>query len=502
MTDKLRDYFDEMVVYKDLKNNNFFSSLGLPAFLRDYLLKMFSDDFGNFDVDEVSAFVKKFIPKKEDWMSIKNKIIYENESVQILTKISVDINIKTGEISFAIPDFGVTEKETLIEPAIWDVYKEDLINTGETWGIIKLGYRQPDDTVKPKIPGKIKLTGFKNFRPYTVDVEYFKEMRSNFETDEWIDILLGAIDYNADGYETKLQKLTMLTRLLPFVEKRINLIELAPKGTGKSYVFGHISKNGLLTDGGKVTRSKMFYDANRRKPGWSHHQILMSKVSNREEYIWYLEKTLEHKWSVDDLTSQVKSQLYERQAVANKISNFERRLPAEQKDMVVSTMKDPYMFDFINYTEEMLETDIENELVKNVTSLLMELGTGFAFMGQQYHLEVGGKDFYIDLLFYNTKLRCYVAIDLKTGEFKPEQAGKMNFYLSALDDLVKAPEDNPSVGLILCRDENRTIAEYALRDMSKPIGVSEYHLCTDLPLDLKNALPAVEDIRSRIDMKK
>ena len=235
---------------------------------------------------------------------------------------------------------------------------------------------------------------------------------------------------------------------------------------------------------------------------WSHHQILMSKVSNREEYIWYLEKTLEYKWSVDDLTSQVKSQLYERQVVANKISNFERRLPAEQKDMVVSTMKDPYMFDFIDYTEEMLETDIENELVKNVSSLLMELGTGFAFMRQQYHLEVGGKDFYIDLLFYNTKLRCYVAIDLKTGEFKPEQAGKMNFYLSALDDLVKAPEDNPSVGLILCRDENRTIAEYALRDMSKPIGVSEYHLCTDLPLDLKNALPAVEDIRSRIDMKK
>ena len=235
---------------------------------------------------------------------------------------------------------------------------------------------------------------------------------------------------------------------------------------------------------------------------WSHHQILMSKVSNREEYIWYLEKTLEHKWSVDDLTSQVKSQLYERQAVANKISNFERRLPAEQKNMVLSTMKDPYMFDFIDYTEEMLETDIENELVKNVTSLLMELGTGFAFMGQQYHLEVGGKDFYIDLLFYNTKLRCYGEIDLKTGELTPEQAGKMNFYLSALDDLVKAPEDNPSVGLILCRDENRTIAEYALRDMSKPIGVSEYHLCTDLPLDLKNELPAVEDIRSRIDMIK
>ena len=168
--------------------------------------------------------------------------------------------------------------------------------------------------------------------------------------------------------------------------------------------------------------------------------------------------------------------------------------------MVLNTMKDPYMFDFINYTEEMLETDIENELVRNVTSLLMELGTGFAFMGQQYHLEVGGKDFYIDLLFYNTKLRCYVAIDLKTGEFKPEQAGKMNFYLSALDDLVN-PDDNPSVGLILCRDENRTIAEYAV-EYVKPIGVSEYHLCTDLPLDLKSALPDPEEIRSRIDMKK
>ena len=235
---------------------------------------------------------------------------------------------------------------------------------------------------------------------------------------------------------------------------------------------------------------------------WSHHQVLMSKVSSQEEYVWYLEKTLEHGWSVDELASQVKSQLYERQVVANKISNFENRLSIEQKDIVISTMKDPYMFDFINYTEDMLETDIENELVRNVTSLLMELGTGFAFMGQQYHLEVGGKDFYIDLLFYNTKLRCYVAIDLKIGDFKPEQAGKMNFYLSALDDLVKSPDDNPSVGLILCRDENRTIAEYALRDMSKPIGVSEYHLCTDLPLDLKSALPDPEEIRSRIDMKK
>ncbi len=269
MEEKLRDYFEEMVVYKDLKNNTgFFSSLGLPAFLRDYLLKTFSDEYGRFNMEEVSTFVKKFIPKKEDWMSIKNKIVYENESVQILTKISVDINIKTGDISFVLPDFGVTEKETMIEPAIWELYKDDLVRGGDVWGIIKLGYRPPDETAKPKIPGKIKLTGFKSFCPYTVDLEYFKDMRANFSTEEWIDIVLGAIDYNATGYETELQKLSMLTRLLPFVEKRVNIIELAPKGTGKSYVFGHISKYGMITDGGKVTRSKMFYDAVRRKPGF------------------------------------------------------------------------------------------------------------------------------------------------------------------------------------------------------------------------------------------
>lgn len=267
-TEKLREYYEEQVVYKDLRNNNFFSSLGLPAFLRDYLLKSFSDDNGYFDIDEVSEFIKKYIPRKEDWMSIKNKIIYENERVKILTKIAVNIDIKTGEISFTLPDFGVSEKETLIEPGIWELVKNDLVNGKETWGIIELGYRLPDLTVNPKILGKIKLVGFKNFCPYNVDLDYYKEMRQYFTTKEWIDVLLGAIDYNADGYETDLQKQTMLARLLPFVEKKVNIIELAPKGTGKSYVFGHISKNGLLEDGGKVTRSKMFYDFTRRKPGF------------------------------------------------------------------------------------------------------------------------------------------------------------------------------------------------------------------------------------------
>lgn len=268
MDEKLRTYFEEMVVYKDKEKSNYFSSLGLPSFLRDYLLKLFSDDSGRFNMDEVSGFVKKYIPKKEDWMSIKNKIVYENERVQLLTKISVDIDIKTGEIAFSLPDFGVTEKETMIPEAVWDTCKDELVQGGDVWGIISLGYRPPDDQAKPKVPGKIKLIGFKNFCPYTVDLDYYKDMRANFSINEWIDILLGAIDYNADGYDSDIQKKALLTRLLPFVEKKINIIELAPKGTGKSYVFGHISKNGLLIDGGKVTRSKMFYDANRRKPGF------------------------------------------------------------------------------------------------------------------------------------------------------------------------------------------------------------------------------------------
>lgn len=269
MENKLKTYFEEMVVYKDLRNNNFFSALGLHAFLRDYLLKEFCDNQGNFDVDEVSSFINKNIPRKEDWMRIKNKIVYENETVKILTRISVDIDIKTGELSFALPDFGVTNKETIIEPSVWELYKDKLIYNGEIWGIITLSYRQPDDSVKPKIPGRIKLVGFGDFRPYDeIDLDYFKKMRAHFSIDEWIDIVLGAIDYNANGYETKLQKISMLTRLLPFVEKRVNIIELAPKGTGKSYVFGHISKYGMLTDGGKVTRAKMFYDASRHKPGF------------------------------------------------------------------------------------------------------------------------------------------------------------------------------------------------------------------------------------------
>lgn len=268
MESKLRECFEDMVVYKDLKKSNFFSSLGLPSFLRDWVLKKFEDDEGNYNVEEVTEFIQTYLPKKEEWISIKNRIIYENERVKILTKVSIDIDIKTGDISFSLPNFGLANKETIIEPPVWEHYKDELTNGQETWGIIELGYRLPDDSVKPKIPGKIKMTGFTNFCPYMADLDYYKDVRGEFEISEWIDILLGAIDYNASGYNDENEKLAMLTRLLPFLEKRLNLLELAPKGTGKSYVFGNVSKYGLLTDGGKITRAKMFYDTSRRTPGF------------------------------------------------------------------------------------------------------------------------------------------------------------------------------------------------------------------------------------------
>ena len=217
-----------MVVYKDLKKSNFFSALSLPSFLRDWLLKQFEDDEGNYSIDEVSAFIHKYLPKKDEWISIKDRLIVENERVKFLTKISVDIDIRTQEVSFSLPDFGLTNKETIIEPGIWARYKDELVKSRETWGVVELGYRLPDEELK--IPGKIKLTSFSDFCPYTIDLDYYKQARNEFSIDEWIDVVLGAIDYNAEGYKDEHQKLTMLTRLLPFVEKRLNLIELAPKG--------------------------------------------------------------------------------------------------------------------------------------------------------------------------------------------------------------------------------------------------------------------------------
>lgn len=212
----------------------------------------------------------------------------------------------------------------------------------------------------------------------------------------------------------------------------------------------------------------------------------------------YGEACLKNGWSRAVLVHQIESSLYQRQVLAEKVSNFESRLPTPTSELAVQTMKDPYVFDFIPFREDMVERDIEEALVRDVTRLLLELGTGFAFLGNQYHLNVGGDDFYIDLLFYNLNLRSYVVIELKTGEFKPEYAGQLNFYLSAVDGILKKEQDNPTIGLLLCKSKNNLVAEYSLKDMSKPIGVSEYRVTSRLPAELEAQLPSVEDIQKRI----
>lgn len=276
MIDRLRNCFDEMVVYKDLKKSNFFSALSLPSFMRDWLLKRFADEGGNFDSDELARFVRTYLPRKDDWTAIKNKVIVEGQHVKFLAKVSVDIDIKTGEISFSLPDFGLTSKDTIIEEVVWENCKEDLVRGRETWGMVEIGYRYADDydfgssrnKGKGTSRGKIKLTSFKSFCPYTIDIDHYKDARGEFSISEWIDVVLGAVDYNARGYRgDEEKKLTMLTRLLPFVEKRLNLIELAPKSTGKSYLFGRVSRFGWLSSGGVMSRAKMFYDQSKRKEG-------------------------------------------------------------------------------------------------------------------------------------------------------------------------------------------------------------------------------------------
>lgn len=234
---------------------------------------------------------------------------------------------------------------------------------------------------------------------------------------------------------------------------------------------------------------------------WYHHIALMDKTKDIDTHIWYTKQAAVNGWSRNVLVHQVESGLYQRQALAGKVSNFETRLAPPQSELAVQTMKDPYIFDFISFREDMVERDIELALVQDITKLLLELGTGFAFLGNQYHLNVGGDDFYIDLLFYNLNLRCYVVIELKTGEFRPEYAGQLNFYLSAVDGLLKQEQDNPSIGLLLCKSKNDLVAEYSLKDMSKPMGVSEYRITKSLPAYLEKQLPSVEDIQNRIQQQ-
>jgi len=231
---------------------------------------------------------------------------------------------------------------------------------------------------------------------------------------------------------------------------------------------------------------------------WTHN-VELFRVKSKDERIWYLNKTIENGWSRNILAHQINTKLYNRQIGNNKVSNFPARLENEQSELVLETMKDPYVFDFIELHETAKEKDLEKALVNNITKLLLELGKGFAFLGHQYHMEIGGEDYYIDLLFYNIRLRCYVVIELKIGEFKPEYAGQLSFYLTAVDETLKTELDKPTIGLLLCRYKNNIIAEYTLRDMAKPMGVSEYRIRDYLPDDFKNELPSIQDLIASIE---
>ncbi|RDB67414.1 PDDEXK nuclease domain-containing protein [Eggerthella sinensis] len=231
---------------------------------------------------------------------------------------------------------------------------------------------------------------------------------------------------------------------------------------------------------------------------WGHITQLLDKTKPGPAREWYVDATIENGWSRAVLVHQIESKLYERQVLAGKVDNFKRTLPAPESELAQQALKDPYIFDFITARQGAVEREVEERMMENLTGLLLELGTGFAFMGRQHHLVVGGQDFYIDLLFYNVKLRSYIVVELKNAPFKPEFVGKLNFYLSAVDDLLCGEHDNPSIGLLLCKTKNNVVAEYSLRDVEKPIGVSEYRLADVLPEGFADLLPSAEDIEKRL----
>lgn len=228
---------------------------------------------------------------------------------------------------------------------------------------------------------------------------------------------------------------------------------------------------------------------------WFHNCVLLDKIKQPEERVWYVRQAIAHGWSRAVLEHQIETQLYQRQGKA--ITNFEATLPKPQSDLAHQLLKDPYTFDFLSLGVQARERDLEKALVDRIRDFLLELGVGFAFVGSQYHLEVAGEDFYLDLLFYHLRLRCYVVIDLKMGEFKPEYSGKMSFYVSAVDDLLCHQEDRPTIGMILCKSRNQTIAEYALRDVNKPIAVARYQ--QELPERLREVLPSIEQLEAALD---
>ena len=229
---------------------------------------------------------------------------------------------------------------------------------------------------------------------------------------------------------------------------------------------------------------------------WGHNILIFTKAKSLNEAHFYIQQTLENGWSRDILGLQIKSNLYARQGKA--IHNFTHTLPDPMSDLAGQLLKDPYNFDFLSMTQNYKERELENALVDNVTKFLLELGSGFAYVGKQVPIEVGGQEFFIDLLFYHLKLRAYVVIELKVTDFTPEHAGKLSFYLSVANDKLKHPSDNPTIGLLICKNKNDIVAEYALKDIKQPIGVTEYQLTKLFPEEFKSSLPTIEEIEEEL----
>jgi predicted nuclease of restriction endonuclease-like (RecB) superfamily len=229
---------------------------------------------------------------------------------------------------------------------------------------------------------------------------------------------------------------------------------------------------------------------------WGHNILIFTKVKELKEALFYIQKTKENNWSRDTLALQIKSGLYARQGKA--ITNFISTLPEPNSDLAQQTLKDPYVFDFLQLTEDYKERDIENQLMRHITRFLLELGKGFAFVGKQYNIQLNQKEYFIDILFYNIPMQCYVVVELKNKDFEPEFAGKLNFYLTLIDKTMKRPNENPTIGILLCRGKDNLEVEYALQDIHKPMGVSEFKLDKVLPDNLKSSLPSIEELEEQI----
>jgi len=229
---------------------------------------------------------------------------------------------------------------------------------------------------------------------------------------------------------------------------------------------------------------------------WFHVVTLLTKLASPVEREWYAQQTVLLGWSRSTLEQNIKNRLQQRQGAA--VTNFVARLPAAESALAHETLKDPYLFDFLGLGDDAHERDIEDGLIRHITRFLLELGAGFAFVGRQFRLDVGGDEFFIDLLFYHTRLKCYVVVELKATAFKPEHAGQLNFYLAAVDAQIKAEDDKPTIGLLLCKQQNRLVAEYALSGIEKPIGVAEYQLLRDLPETLGRNLPSIAEIEAEL----